>query len=460
MLCLLYWKFRDGSDEPGTSACPTGVFHCANVGHRSLNLISSRVNDKICDCCDGSDEWGTDTQCPNTCEEMGRRAREEYQRQQEMHAQGYNRKLEYSVQGKHKDEESRAELSQKEAELETLRAEVDRLAAVRDAAEEPEKAAKDEHQKRWEEKKEAEKAAVLREDAKYGFDQLDTNSDGYVSIDELRTRYELDDNGDGDVSEEEALSYSDNLVSLTFEAFYPSVWDRVADKCQFNRPPPVTEAPVQDQDARAGESDGGEVDGGQGEEDDNDEDDEDDDYEDDDIQEEPKEKEEMPPYDEATLALIETANAARDAFREADNKKSAVDRDISNLKKFLEIDYGADMEFSPLYDQCYEYTDREYTYKMCGFKKVTQTPKNGGRETSLGMWGKWNGPGGNLYSVMVYENGESCWNGPSRSATIKLQCGLEDKLLSASEPNRCEYAMDFSTPAVCTPTARNPHEEL
>lgn len=30
-----------------------------------------------------------------------------------------------------------------------------------------------------------------------------------------------------------------------------------------------------------------------------------------------------------------------------------------------------------------------------------------------------------------------------------MNCGLEPALISATEPNRCEYAMDFVVPAVC-----------
>lgn len=44
----------DGSDEPGTGACPNTRFFCVGGGHY---LLSSRINDGICDCCDGSDEW-------------------------------------------------------------------------------------------------------------------------------------------------------------------------------------------------------------------------------------------------------------------------------------------------------------------------------------------------------------------------------------------------------------------
>ncbi|XP_054268562.1 uncharacterized protein LOC128990271 [Macrosteles quadrilineatus] len=51
----------DGMDEPGTNACQHGKFFCeyqAKSKHHLKSVPSSRVNDGICDCCDGSDEWG------------------------------------------------------------------------------------------------------------------------------------------------------------------------------------------------------------------------------------------------------------------------------------------------------------------------------------------------------------------------------------------------------------------
>lgn len=61
----------------------------------------------------------------------------------------------------------------------------------------------------------------------------------------------------------------------------------------------------------------------------------------------------------------------------------------------------------------------------------------------------WAGPENDKYSKMKYENGQTCWNGPARSVMVLLQCGLENKLLASSEPNRCEYLFEFSTPALC-----------
>ncbi|KAE8076013.1 hypothetical protein FH972_014689 [Carpinus fangiana] len=57
----------DGTDEPGTSACPAGKFYCRNVGSTPQFIFSSRVNDRFCDCCDGSDEYDGSISCPKTC---------------------------------------------------------------------------------------------------------------------------------------------------------------------------------------------------------------------------------------------------------------------------------------------------------------------------------------------------------------------------------------------------------
>ncbi|GMY08800.1 glucosidase 2 subunit beta isoform X1 [Fagus crenata] len=57
----------DGTDEPGTSACPAGKFYCRNVGSKPQFIFSSRINDRFCDCCDGSDEYDGSVHCTNTC---------------------------------------------------------------------------------------------------------------------------------------------------------------------------------------------------------------------------------------------------------------------------------------------------------------------------------------------------------------------------------------------------------
>lgn len=94
-----YCDCPDGSDEPGTSACPNGSFYCTNAGHRALNLASSRVNDGICDCCDGSDEYDSGKNCVNNCLELGKSAREEAQRMAELIKAGKELRQQLSQKG-------------------------------------------------------------------------------------------------------------------------------------------------------------------------------------------------------------------------------------------------------------------------------------------------------------------------------------------------------------------------
>ncbi|MBA0553150.1 hypothetical protein Gotri_012011 [Gossypium trilobum] len=51
--------------------------------------------------------------------------------------------------------------------------------------------------------------------------------------------------------------------------------------------------------------------------------------------------------------------------------------------------------------------------------------------------------------MMVFSNGDKCWNGPDRSMKVKLRCGLKNELTDVDEPSRCEYVALLATPAVC-----------
>ena len=125
-----YCDCADGTDEPGqaaplaslppssahpddkrgasagTSACSRGRFYCANVGHRPELLVSSRVNDGICDCCDGTDEYNGLENCLNTCQEAGRAAREAEALQSQKLMAGYQKRLQLEAEGKSKQQVS------------------------------------------------------------------------------------------------------------------------------------------------------------------------------------------------------------------------------------------------------------------------------------------------------------------------------------------------------------------
>lgn len=154
-------------------------------------------------------------------------------------------------------------------------------------------------------------------------------------------------------------------------------------------------------------------------------------------------------YDDTTKALIETAKKAKEEFSEVEGRFLDLSNKLRELEVSLETDYGEDDVFLALQGQCFEMTDREYTYKMCPFDRASQRGKDGGSETNLGRWGKWNGPAGSKYDKMKFEGGATCWQGPPRSVDVTLRCGLQNQLISAAEPSRCEYTFDFETPALC-----------
>ncbi|KAJ0266965.1 Glucosidase 2 subunit beta [Hirschfeldia incana] len=149
----------DGTDEPGTSACPNGKFYCRNAGHSPLVLFSSRVNDGICDCCDGSDEYDGKVTCSNTCWEAGKAARENLKKKIETYNQGVvirRKEIEQAKVGLEKDE---AELKKLKSEEKILKGLVQQLKDRKEQIEKIEEKERLEKEKEEKERKEAEEAA-------------------------------------------------------------------------------------------------------------------------------------------------------------------------------------------------------------------------------------------------------------------------------------------------------------
>ncbi|KAM7538704.1 hypothetical protein Aperf_G00000050120 [Anoplocephala perfoliata] len=130
------------------------------------------------------------------------------------------------------------------------------------------------------------------------------------------------------------------------------------------------------------------------------------------------------------------------------------------------VDYGPDNGFMMLTEPsvgCLELEDKQYIYSLCAFRDVRQRSLgSGGAGTLLGNWKEWVGhPEDSInwtkeeklerlpYNEMLYDGGDNCWNGPSRSVKVKVACGAQNKLLSAEEPSRCTYVMKLETPAAC-----------
>ncbi|XP_017116986.1 glucosidase 2 subunit beta [Drosophila elegans] len=479
-----YCDCPDGSDEPGTSACSNGQFHCLNKGHQSVDIPSSQVQDGICDCCDGSDESQV-VGCPNTCLELGAAAAVQRRNEAELHKRGAERRLEMITKGKQmkaEREARRLELDQRHKEQVVLRDEKEQL---KQNAEALEKEAIDifkaEQREVDAETAQAEQEPQqMRQEASLSFVRYDTNKDGFVEVTELMVDMNLDRDRNGVVTIEEAKFFLDERERVDLDAFVTLAWPRIKPLAMLAeglfQPPqpeevveqeqPTTEGiqptppmPSQEQADLAGE-----------EEIEADEEGEEDQYDDEEpdvgVGEASPDVEEVKPpnYDPETERLIQQANEARNALQEVERSLREIEQEIKEIDEQNSKGYGLTEEWAVHDGQCYNFEDREYVYTLCPFDRASQKSRNGGAETTLGRWDKWIGEP-KKYSQQKYTNGAACWNGPNRSAIINISCALEPKITAVSEPNRCEYFFEFETPAACDSEAfqaetENLHDEL
>ena len=56
----------------------------------------------------------------------------------------------------------------------------------------------------------------------------------------------------------------------------------------------------------------------------------------------------------------------------------------------------------------------------------------------------------NRTMMHLYENGERCWNGPTRSARLVFVCDPVDRIIHFYENGMCRYEIVFGTPSACT----------
>uniref|UniRef100_A0AAQ4Q8I5 Glucosidase 2 subunit beta n=1 Tax=Gasterosteus aculeatus aculeatus TaxID=481459 RepID=A0AAQ4Q8I5_GASAC len=365
-----YCDCEDGSDEPGTSACPQGRFYCTNLGFRPHYIPSSRVNDGICDCCDASDEYNSHAHCQNACWNLGQRERAYVEGQMRTLDEGLQLKQQLIEEGVLLWREKQAQLRELQQVAEDLQTKLEERRSRKQEADRLK-----EQTPRPPEAGDGQNSTVTGT-----FKLLDSNKDGSITVDEVQAKVALVHDEERVLSEDEAVALLGGDHQMDLTTFQHTLWDILTN--------------------------GGRV------------------------------------------KVSALSNTFLFVF-------------LSDLREKLAIDYGPDWEFLFLNSQCYKLKVYEYTYTLCPFNQVTQQ-STAGTEVSLGRWGMWEGPPKNQYGRMVYENGEPCWQGGSRSTTVTLTCGTETALRSVKEPSKCQYIMDFQTPVACQPVLkqRGIHSEL
>ncbi|XP_064200961.1 glucosidase 2 subunit beta-like isoform X1 [Anguilla rostrata] len=396
-----YCDCLDGSDEPGTSACTNGRFYCINLGFRPHFIPSSRVNDGICDCCDGSDEYNSRMRCRSTCRDLGQRERAEAEDQIRALNQGLLLRQQLIAEGVSIWREKQSQLRDLQRVYEQLRSKLEA------------------HRKR---KRKAEglmgllkppgddsrKEQVPESPAEF-FRELDCDKDGSITVDEVQANVvNRGEEGRG-LTEQEALALLGGSRQADLSHFQETLWQSLRNDGRFKiKEDPGSEAGALDEDPN-----------------------------------------------------IKAAGNSSADLKKMEEAYDTVRMEIRDLEETLSTDYGADKEFMYLQSQCVELTVYEYTYVLCPFNQVTQKSSTG-TEILLGKWGSWAGHAEGLYSKMLFDRGEPCWQGPTRSTQVALTCGTVTALRGVKEPSKCSYDMELRTPAACRPLQRKRkvHSEL
>ncbi|KAJ8503861.1 hypothetical protein OPV22_004747 [Ensete ventricosum] len=483
----------DGTDEPGTSACPEGEFYCRNAGHIPRTIFSSRVNDGVCDCCDGSDEYDGYANCPNTCWEAGKAAREKLKKRIATHQDGLAIRKQKVEKAKQAFAEDEAELLKLKNEEKILKRLVEKL---REHKERIEKAEEEERlRKEMEEKKQREAERESTEQNKPSEESPQYQSEGTQDAPmEMNSQKQVADNhgesitsahGSDDVNNEIPSGHaadqehiSENTEGLSREELGRLVASRWTGELTEERTNEPNDANGEQEQQNQDFSDSAEEENYDSYNSDNDEDRHK--FDDDDIQDVAAEeygnhvepdgsydhdkdyKSEFPgspswldkikqkvqniiqafSFFKSPVDLSE-ASRVKEEYDDASSKLSKIQSRISGLSEKLKHDFGKEKDFYSFYDRCFEYEQNKYIYKVCPFKKASQV--EGHSSTQLGRWENFD----ESYRVLQFSNGDKCWNGPDRSLKVRLRCGLKDELADVDEPSRCEYVAILSTPIIC-----------
>jgi protein kinase C substrate 80K-H len=141
-----------------------------------------------------------------------------------------------------------------------------------------------------------------------------------------------------------------------------------------------------------------------------------------------------------------------DKKKDAEKEKKDIEKTISDLWKKIGGKDGTEMgengELHSLADQCFSVEAGKYTYEVCVFGQASQK-EGSGSGTNLGNWNGMERDEATGKRVLKWTNGQKCWNGPQRSATVYVTCGSETVLISADEPDTCRYVFEMESPIGC-----------
>lgn len=144
------------------------------------------------------------------------------------------------------------------------------------------------------------------------------------------------------------------------------------------------------------------------------------------------------------------------------NKLSAITSKIENatvkIQKVLDIDFGPDKEFLPLYNQWYYYEKDDYYLEFYPYINCTRHSKKSSGADSTFFVGHYNRTEPLRW---IFTGGQSCgYRSPETTLEVKLHCWLKNEILSFHEKGRCQFKLNFGTPGACIDEYRRRTETM
>ena len=451
----------DGSDEPGTAACPGNFFYCENVGHIPGKLPSSRVNDGVYDydiCCDGSDEAGLSNlnaialKCENKCKEINARFVAEKKKLAAIQEAGLKTRAQLVVKAKKLRENLETDLkktevkvanlnsliSQKELKLKELLTVSSISSAFTSNDNSPEDIIKAKTDLQQLEQKYLSALDIIKkiQEDVVAYELIlrtmktdyNPNFNDPAVKNAIRLFEELKANADPTIGENTAqlieskskfskvianisaikcptceITHEKSSILPTWvqnQLFSLKTWlidNGLLADPSFN-PMGVTES-------------GGSK------------------------------------TESAEITLLQNMiNKHKTELTKANSELESIKNDISG-------NFGRNEVLRSLKNTCVSNHLGEYTYEFCFSGQAFQ--KGNGQNTNLGTFDSLKYSDDSKSLTLNFEKGSKCWSGPIRRTSVEIVCGSQNELLSVSEPERCEYFFKARSPIACLPSEQD-----
>lgn len=403
-----YCDCPDGSDEPGTNACPydpSRKFYCPNEGHIPGYLENFKLNDGVCDyeiCCDGSDEYLTG-KCENKCSEI--------HQQYVTYVQTSNEEMDISLSEKKKllsiaqekraNAENRVEVLKEELDL-SLRSKDKEIESqsLEDAPEQLIYSKLSPYLQELQTNIQIERSELENYSKTIAFlenilsnliENYNPNFNDLAVKETVNKFRDYVSNKDEQeaihtssikvlnslVEESEKLSY--NTQNENVDIFYPGISNMI----HYYYTSFVKSFMESPEDNELGD-----------------------------------EKEEA-------VVQVETKDV------------ESLKNEIAKINEDLGKDYGKDDILRSVQSQWIKKRLGGYSYNIGFLDSIYQD------SILIGRYSRIEG------NKLIYDQGAKCWNGPRRSGIVEMICGPKNDLISIGEPEKCEYHLELMTPIVC-----------